>query len=32
MTEIYDSIGTTHNTTGRADPRIGEVIAGTEAE
>ncbi len=26
MTEIYDSIGATYNTTRRADPRIGQVI------
>jgi hypothetical protein len=26
MTEIYDSIGTTYNTTRRPDPRIGQVI------
>ena len=26
MTEIYDSIGTTYNTTRRADPRLEQVI------
>jgi hypothetical protein len=26
MTEIYDSIGTTYNTTRRPDPRVGQVI------
>lgn len=27
MTEVYDSIGATYNTTRRADPRIGQVIS-----